>query len=183
MKFLLVLIGLALVAVPLDTAIAQSEAGALVTAVVNNSLVIVSADGDWGLFASGNTYVITPSGFKDPPGPGEGPSVVVAPVAFEIGGNSGSDVQINLVLPSSFRSDDESGELPVNSWNYGWNYDNDPFSSFLGSGAVAGNGLSLSIGGDAVTGLFLGATVSIPNEAFPGTYTAQIIASVAYMGN
>ena len=183
MKILLVFIGLVLFAVPFNAAIAQSEAGALVTAVVNNSLVIVSADGDWGLFASGNTYVVTPSGFKDPPGPGEGPAVVVSPLAFEIGGDAGSDVQIKLVLPSSFRSDDESGELPVISWNYGWNYDDDPFASFVGSGPVAGSGLSLTIGGGAVAGLFLGATVSVPNEAFPGIYTAQVIASVAYLGN
>lgn len=183
MKYALILIGLLLVAVPFNAVFGQSAANSLVTAVVNNSLTLTSIDGDWGLFAAGNTYVVTPSGFKDPPGPSEGPGVVVSPVAFEIGGNVGSTVLVNLVLPSSFKSDDENGELPVTGWNYGWNYDDDPLASFNGSGPVTGNSLSLNIGGTAVTGLFLGATVSVPNTSFPGTYTAQIIASIAYMGN
>jgi hypothetical protein len=183
MKTLFLFLGLLLVAVPFDSATGQSESEALVTATVEQSLALLTADGDWGLFASGNTYVVTPSGFKDPPGPGEGPGVVVSPVAFEINGDAGSDVQVSLVLPAAFVSDDESGELPLSNWRYAWNYDDDPAASFNGSGQITGEAVSLSIGGDAVSGLFLGATVSVPNEAFPGLYTAQIIASVAYLGN
>jgi hypothetical protein len=183
MKTMLMILGMLLMAVPFNAAVGQSESEALVTATVEQSLALLTSDGDWGLFASGNIYVVTPAGYKDPPGPGEGPGVVVAPVAFEINGDAGSGVQVNLVLPSSFVSDDQSGELPLSNWHYAWNYDDDPTASFNGAGALSGGAISLNIGGDAVSGLFLGATVSVPNEAFPGLYTAQIIASVAYLGN
>jgi hypothetical protein len=183
MKYLFMLLGMLLVAVPIDTAIAQTESEALVTGTVEQSLALIPSDGDWGLFASGNIYVITPAGFKDPPGPGEGPGVVVSPVAFEIDGSAGTDVQVDLVLPSAFVSDDESGELPLSNWHFGWNYDNDPAASYSDAGQVTGDRVILSIGGEAVSGLFLGATVSVPNESFPGVYTAQVIASVIYLGN
>lgn len=183
MKYILVILGLLMIAVPFDAAIAQTESEALITATVEQSLALLSSDGDWGLFAGGNVYVVTPAGYKDPPGPGEGPGVVVSPVAFEIAGTAGSDVEVSLILPSAFISDDESGQLPLSNWRYGWNFDADPTASFNGAGPVTSEWVSLSIGGDAVSGLFLGATVSVPNEAFAGVYTAQVIASVVYLGN
>jgi hypothetical protein len=38
-------------------------------------------------------------------------------------------------------------------------------------------------GGGAASGLFLGATVTVPTTAFAGGYTAQIIGSATYTGN
>src|ERR1051325_4910333 len=110
--------------------LAQSEAEALVTASVENELALVNVDGDWGVLSPGVTYVITPGGFKEPPGPAEGAGVVVGPVGFEVDGNAGSEVLVSLVLPSGLASDDENGSLPLSNWTYGWNYDNDPGVAF-----------------------------------------------------
>lgn len=181
-RFMLV-VALLFVVVMGNIAYAQSEAEALVTATVENALVLVNVDGDWGVFAAGNSYVITPGGFKNPPGPGEGAGVVVGPVGFEVDGNAGDKVVVSLVLPSTFPSDDGNGALAVSNWTYGWNYDNDPAATFSASGPVTGNAVSLTVGGGGATGLFLGATVTIPPTAFAGGYTGQIIGSAAYTGN
>jgi hypothetical protein len=164
-------------------AMAQSEAEALVVGEVVSALTLVNVDGDWGVFASGNTYIITPGGFKEPPGPGEGAGVVVGPVGFEVGGIGGEDVVVNLLLPGQMNSDDDASGLPLSNWQYGWNYDNDPTATFTDAGAVVGNAVQLSINSNAASGLFLGATITVPTTAFPGTYTAQIIGSAAYIGN
>jgi len=173
----------ALVLVLGTTAFAQSEAEALITGEVVSELSLVNVDGDWGVFASGNTYIITPSGFKDPPGPGEGPGVVVGPVGFEVNGIGGEDVVVNMLLPGAMNSDDDAAGLPLSNWTYGWNYDNDPTATFTQSGSVVGGAVTLSINSNATSGLFLGATVTVPTTAFPGTYTAQVIGSAAYIGN
>src|SRR5437867_12203711 len=162
---------------------AQSEAEALITASVENALTLVNVDGDWGVFSPGITYVITPGGFKQPPGPGEGAGVVVGPVGFEVDGNAGSEVLVSLVLPSGLGSDDENGSLPLSNWTYGWNYDNDPAAPFTAAGPVSGSGITMLISGGGASGLFLGATVTVPTTAFAGTYTGQIIGSAAYTGN
>jgi hypothetical protein len=164
-------------------AMAQSEAEALVTASVENALALVNVDGDWGVMSPGTSYVITPGGFKEPPGPGEGAGVVVGPVGFEVDGNAGSEVLVSLVLPAGLQSDDENGNLPCSNWTYGWNYDNDPTASFNAAGPVTGGGVTLIIGGGAASGLFLGATVTVPTTAFAGGYTGQIIGSATYTGN
>jgi hypothetical protein len=170
-----------LLVVGLSSALAQSEAEALVTATVENELVLVNVDGDWGLFSPGNTYVVTPGGFKEPPGPGEGAGITVDAIGFEVDGNPGSDVLVSLVLPAAFTSDDENGNLPLSNWTYGWNYDNDPSVAFSSAGPVTGSAVTLTIGGGAASGLFLGATVSVPTTAFAGGYTAQIIGSATYV--
>jgi hypothetical protein len=170
-----------LLVVSLSHALAQSEAEALVTASVESELVLVNVDGDWGLFSPGQTYTITPAGFKEPPGPGEGAGIVVGPVGFEVDGNPGSDVLVSMVLPSAFNSDDENGNLPLSNWTYGWNYDNDPGVAFSSAGPVTGSAVTVTIGGGAASGLFLGASVTVPTTAFAGSYTAQIIGSAAYV--
>ncbi|HLB00822.1 MAG TPA: hypothetical protein VJO14_05505 [Bacteroidota bacterium] len=170
-----------LLVVGLSAAWAQSEAEALVTAEVENELILVNIDEDWGLFSPGNSYVVTPGGFKEPPGPGEGPGNQVGSPGFEVDGNAGSDVLISLVLPAAFVSDDENGTLPLSNWTYGWNYDIDPGVAFIQAGPVVGNAVSLSIGGGAASGVFFGATVTVPVTAFPGGYTAQIIGSATYI--
>jgi hypothetical protein len=164
-------------------AMAQSEAEALVTASVENALALVNVDGDWGVMSPGITYVITPGGFKEPPGPGEGAGVVVGPVGFEVDGNAGSEVLVSLVLPAELHSDDDNGGLPTSNWTYGWNYDNDPAASFAAAGPVTGGGVTLIISGGGATGLFLGASVTVPTTAFAGGYTGQIIGSATYTGN
>jgi hypothetical protein len=163
--------------------LAQSEAEALVTASVENALTLVNVDGDWGVLSPGQTYVITPGGFKDPPGPGEGAGIVVGPVGFEVDGNAGSNVVITMVLPAQLQSDDENGGIPTGNWTFGWNYDNDPTAPFAAAGPVVGSAVSLTIGGGGATGLFLGATLLVPQTAFAGGYTGQIIGSAAYTGN
>jgi hypothetical protein len=170
-----------LLVVGLSSALAQSEAEALVTASVESELVLVNVDGDWGLFSPGQTYVVTPSGFKEPPGPGEGAGITVDAIGFEVDGNPGSDVMVTMVLPAAFVSDDENGSLPLSNWTYGWNYDNDPSVAFTAAGPVAGSAVTLTIGGGAASGLFLGATVTVPTTAFAGGYTAQIIGSAVYV--
>ena len=170
-----------LLVVGLSSALAQSEAEALVTASVESELVLVNLDGDWGLFSPGQTYTVTPSGFKEPPGPGEGAGIVVDAIGFEVDGNPGSDVMVSMVLPAAFVSDDENGSLPLSNWTYGWNYDNDPSVAFTAAGPVAGSAVTLTIGGGAASGLFLGATVTVPTTAFAGGYTAQIIGSAVYV--
>lgn len=172
-----------LTVVGLSSASAQSEAEALVTASVESELVLVNVDGDWGLFSPGQTYTVTPSGFKEPPGPGEGAGIVVDAIGFEIDGNPGSDVLVSLILPGAFNSDDENGNLPLSNWTYGWNYDNDPGVAFSDAGPVTGSAVVVTIGGGAASGLFLGATVTVPTTAFAGGYTAQIIGSAVYTGN
>jgi hypothetical protein len=164
-------------------AMAQSEAEALVTVSVENELVLVNVDGDWGVLSPGVTYVITPSGFKSPPGPGEGAGITVDPIGFEVDGNAGSEVLVSLVLPAQFTSDDDNGGIPCSNWTYGWNYDNDPSVAFAAAGPVTGGGVTLIIGGGAASGLFLGATLSVPTTAFAGGYTGQIIGSATYTGN
>ena len=170
-----------LLVVGLSSALAQSEAEVLVTATVENELILVNLDGDWGLFSPGQSYVVSASGFKEPPGPGEGAGITVDPIGFEVDGNPGSDVQVTMVLPAAFTSDDENGNLPLSNWTYGWNYDNDPSVAFSQAGNVTGSAVTLSIGGGAASGLFLGATVTIPTSAFAGGYTAQIIGSATYV--
>jgi hypothetical protein len=169
-----------LLVVSLSHALAQSEAEALVTLTVENALVLVNVDGDWGVFAAGNTYTITPGGFKDPPGPGEGAGVVVGPVGFEVDGNAGDNVIVSLVLPGSFPQDDGNGSMAVSNWTYGWNYDNDPAAAFASAGPVSGSAVTMTIGGGGATGLFLGATITVPGTAYAGGYTGQIIGSATY---
>jgi hypothetical protein len=164
-------------------AFAQAEASALVIARVENPLSIFNVDGDWGAFAPGGTYVITPGGFKNPPGPSEGGNVVVGPVGFEVAGNAGSHIVVSLNLPSQLISDDGNGGLVTSDWTYGWNYDNDPNRPFAASGSIAGNEVTIGIGGSGVSGLFLGATVTVPPSAFTGSYTGRLVASAAYTGN
>jgi hypothetical protein len=180
-RFMLVLA--LLLVVGLSAAWAQSEAEALVTASVESELILTNIDGDWGLFSPGLTYTVTPGGFKEPPGPGEGAGITVDPIGFEVEGNPNSEVLVSLVLPAAFTSDDENGSLPLSNWTYGWNFDDDPSVAFSAAGPVTGSAVTVIIGGGAVSGLFLGANISVPTTAFAGGYTAQIIGSATYTGN
>jgi hypothetical protein len=108
---------------------------------------------------------------------------VVGPVGFEVDGNAGSNVVVSMVLPAGLVSDDENGTLPVSNWTFGWNFDNDPTAPFAASGPVVGSAVTLGIGGGGATGLFLGFTVTVPQTAFAGSYTGQVIGSAAYTGN
>ena len=164
-------------------AFAQSEATSLITVTVANPIGVFNVDGGWGVFSPGETYVITPGGFKNPPGPSEGGNVVVGPVGFELAGNSGSQVVVTFSLPSQLISDDGNGGLGLSNWTYGWNYENDPTSPFAATGPIIGNAVTVGIGGSGASGLFLGATVSAPAVAFAGEYTGHLIASAAYTGN
>jgi len=162
---------------------AQSESTAFISAHVENPLGVFNIDGDWGSFAPGGTYVITPGGFKNPIGPGEAGNVTVEPVGFEVAANSGAHLLVTLTLPSELISDDGNGSLVLSNWTFGWNYDNDPRSPFAASGSVFGNDVTITIGGRGISGLFLGATVSVPPGAFTGSYTGHLLASAAYTGN
>ncbi|HYQ85898.1 MAG TPA: hypothetical protein VES59_01510 [Bacteroidota bacterium] len=162
---------------------AQTEGEALITASVENALTVVPVDGDWGILSPGTIYTITPGGLKNPPGPGEGTGIVVGPVGFEIDGSAGSNVVVTLALPPQLVSDDGNGGIPSVNWMFGWNFDNDATLPFAGSGPVVSNAVTLTISGTGASGLFLGATLRVPETAFAGTYTGQVIASAAYTGN
>lgn len=181
MKRFLLIAALLVVAL-CNYAVAQSEAEALVTATVENALGLVNIDGDWGTLSPSQTYIVSPGGFKDPPGPGEGVGVIVGPVGFEVDGNAGSEVLVSLTF-GNLQSDDENGSIPLSNWTYGWNYDNDPTAAFTAAGPVTGGGVTVQIGGGAASGLFLGATITVPPTAFAGGYQAQIIGSATYTGN
>jgi len=172
-----------LLVVGLSAALAQSEAVTLVTATVETELILTNLDGDWGLFSPGQTYTITPGAFKEPPGPGEAAGDQVESIGFEVEGNPNSEVLVSFVLPAAFVSDDGNGNMPLSNWTYGWNYDDDPSVAFTAAGPVTGSAVTVNIGGDALIGLFLGATVSVPTTAFVGGYTAQVIGSATYTGN
>jgi len=73
--------------------------------------------------------------------------------------------------------------MPLSNWTYGWNYDDDPSVAFAAAGPVVGSAVTVNIGGGAITGLFLGADVSVPTTAYTGSYIAQIIGSATYTGN
>ncbi len=162
---------------------AQSESTTFISAHVENPLGVFNIDGDWGAFAPGGTYVITPGGFKNPLGPGEGGNLVVGPVGFEVAGNSGAHLVVTLNLPAELISDDGNGSLGLTNWTYGWNYENDPMSPFAASDSVLGNDVTITIGGNGISGLFLGATVSVPPSAFTGSYTGRLLGSASYTGN
>jgi hypothetical protein len=179
MKRFMFLLAMLLV-VSLSSALAQSEIPAVVTATVENELILENLDSDWGIFAPGGTYTITPSGYKEPPGPGEAIGDVFDPFGWNVTGNGGTDVLISMILPAAFISDDGNGSIPLSGWTYGWNYVLDNTASFNDYGPITGSAVLLTLGVDGA-GLFLGATATVPTTAFAGTYAAQVIGSATYV--
>lgn len=170
-----------LLVVGLSSALAQSEAVLLPTAEVATELLIEpNTDGSFGLLAPGRTYVVTPGGFKEPPGPGEAAGDVVETPSFIVTGDPSAEVVVSLVLPGALISDDGYAGIPLSNWSYAWNYDGAPDATFVSSGPISGNSVPMTIGGDGTAGLLFGTTISVPTTAFAGTYTAQIIGTVAY---
>lgn len=135
-------------------------------------------DSTWGFVTPGQNYVITPSGFKESPGPGEGAGITVSPFTFEISGPPGAHVTVTLTLPDAFIANDTAGLLPLSSW---WAYvyadDWPPWTV----GPEFGDSVTVSIGDSGVAVLSLAAMVTVPITAVPGPYTAQL--TISYPGS
>ncbi len=137
----------------------------------------IGPDESWGTVTPGTMYVITPSGFKEPPGPGEGAGITVDPFRFEIRGAPGATLTVALVVSDSFSSDDSHGSIPLSNWTYGWFYESDNIP-WMEAGPLVGDTVRIVIGGDGVSYLnFGGSTVAVPPTAFIGGYTAQVRAT------
>jgi hypothetical protein len=133
-------------------------------------------DGSWGTVRQGQPYVITPGGFKNPPGPGEGAGVVVDPFRFVITGSAGEEVKVVLTLPDAFASDVDSAVIPLTNWTYSV-CDGCEGSCFC-SGAYI-DSVMVTIHNNGVTLLTVGATFFVPDTASLGSYTAALRASYA----
>lgn len=148
----------------------------LVVSLSSSASAQFSGDGSWGTFLQGQSYVVTPGGFKDPPGHGESAAVVVDPFRFIITGSSGEDVNVVLTLPDSFDSDFGASFIPLRNWTY--SFCNDGYG-FQCSGALYSDTISVPVLGNGMTLLSLGATLPVPMTASPGSYTAALRASFA----
>lgn len=162
---------------------AQTQAAAIMSGDVQQPLSIVNIDGDWGTFAPGNTYVMTPGGFKSPPGPGEPIDAMVEALGYTVIGNPGEKVLLSLIIPDRLISEDNGAALPTSNWTYGWNYANDPEETFNQTGPINPDGIQLVIGGDGITGVFIGATVMVPTYTSAGDYFGQVIGRVSHTAN
>ncbi len=131
-------------------------------------------DESFGIVSQGQMYVITPGGFKEPPGPGEGAGVVVDPFRFMITGSPGEDVDVVLTLPDSFVSNDGTKFIPLMRWtcqiadDWWW-----------GAWPLVNDTITVSIFGGGMTPISIAATLTVPLTACPGPYTAAIRASFA----
>jgi hypothetical protein len=137
----------------------------------------IEDDSWWGYVSPGVTYVITPGGFKQPPGPGEGPGIVINPFSFQFTGAPLSDVTVKLDLPEAFTSLDFNGSLPLTDWTYALP-PNDVRCQLCGeTGYIQGDSVSVHIDSSGAQILNLGATLSVPSTAFPGEYNSSIVVS------
>ena len=160
---------------------AQSEAAAIITVSVEEVLVVDPVDGDWGVMGIGNTYVLTPSGFKVPTGPGESAGDQFDPPGFEITGNFNEQVLCRMTFPPGLdNTDGPGGRIALSNWTYGWNADADPTATFQSSGPVVGDQV-IAIIGDGVVGIYFGATNTVPITATGGTYEGNLVLSASYV--
>jgi hypothetical protein len=132
-------------------------------------------EGSWGTIAPGETYVITPAGFKNPSGPAEGAGVLVDPFTFRITGDPGGLVEVVLTFPDSFSFEAGSGSIPATRWTYRWGLD----GGYDASGLVTGDTITLWLPGTGVTDLSFGATLTVPEAVHVGRYAASIGAAFA----
>jgi hypothetical protein len=142
-----------------------------------HSFAQTSDESSWGVVTSGITYVITPGGFKEPPGPGEGAGVTVSPFAFIIRGTPHSEVTVTLNLPESFISLDANGSLPLTNWTYVVPPNEGDFGCPC---PIPRDSVTMYLDSSGTRILLIGATVSIPENAFEGAYSAGI--TVSYSG-
>ncbi len=157
-----------------DTTLEVSNPGISILDIVGKARLRDS----WGTVSPGLVYTVTPGGFKEPPGPGEGAGVVVDPFGFTVTGTPGADVTIHLTLPDDFAPEDSTAVLSLSSWTYGWRHDNSGLP-WQDAGPLVGDSVRVTIGGAGVAELYLGAMVTVPLDALPRTFTAQVVASYA----
>ena len=81
-----------------------------------HSFAQTSDESAWGSMSPGITYVITPGGFKEPPGPGEGAGITVSAFTFEIRSGPLTRVTVRLSLPTGFTSAESIDSLPLTRW-------------------------------------------------------------------
>jgi hypothetical protein len=132
----------------------------------------LATDESWGIVAQNQMYVVTPTGFKNPPGPDEGAGVLVDPFRFLITGPAGEHADVMLNLPDSFVFNGGTESIPITNWTYGFgDYEWCDFGCF---GAVLGETLTVPINRDGTIILRFGATLSVPVGATLGPYTAAV---------
>ncbi|HTK81947.1 MAG TPA: T9SS type A sorting domain-containing protein [Bacteroidota bacterium] len=138
---------------------------------------LLEDESSWGVVSNGITYVITPGGFKAPPGPGEGSGIAVNPFTFRITGTPMSSVTVRLDLPSTFNSLESNSSLPLTDWTYALP-PNDVRCQLCGeTGSIQGDSINVFIDSTGMQTLDIGATVSVPLGAFAGGYNASLIVS------
>lgn len=140
-----------------------------------NAKHIDEADSTWGVMSPGTTYVITPSGFKEPPGPGEGAGVTVSSFRFVIRGTPDAVVTVMFNMSDAFSSEVTNDSLLFTNWVY--NLDWPGVCPHCEGGPIYGDSLRLPIFSGGTTTLFIAATVAVPTEAIAGKYSAEITAS------
>lgn len=186
MKRFMIVLAL-LLSLGLSNILAQTQAVATAIATVELGLLLEgTTDNDWGIMAPGESYLVTPAGFKEPPGPGEtvgDPIPGIAPF-FILSADAGAEVVFELIFPAGFLGTDSYITLPTSNWTYGLTYAGDPSSEpFIAYGPVVGNSAAGQVGGAGTLNLHLGATVTVPNNAPVDEYTAQVICTVIATGN
>ncbi len=182
-RFMFVLAVLLLVG--LSTGLAQNQAATVVLAAVENGMLLEGSEIDWLIFAPGETYVITPGGFKEPPGPGEtiGESIVVDPW-FTLTADAGANVIFDFILPTGLIGETSGVVLGTSNWMYGLTIGGDPSGeAFVGYGPVIGSTASGVVGADGALFVHMGATVSVPNNAPVDAYFGQVICTAIATGN
>ncbi len=142
-----------------------------------HSFAQTSDESTWGSVSPGHTYIITPGGFKEPPGPGEGAGILVSAFTFEIKSEPLTRVTVRLSLPNGFTSAVGFGSLPLTNWTYAIP-PKDGWCLHCGeAGPIQGDSVMMYVDSSGVQILIIGATVSVPSHAFPGGYIAGITAS------
>jgi hypothetical protein len=124
----------------------------------------------------GQDFVVTPRGFKDPPGPSEPADVTVDPFRFVITGSAGEDLYVVMTRPDSFDSEQDTGSIPLISWTFNVRYDDNDLGW---SGLLQGDSIPVSIGSAGIAFLSFGARIPVPDSASSGFYTAGVRVSFA----
>jgi hypothetical protein len=141
----------------------------LVVLVLSFSSSSFARQVSWGVVNRGNVYVITPGGFKNPPGQDEGAGVVVDPIPFRVTGTPGEGAVVAFALPDSFAQNGGDGILPLKNWTYGFE---DYW--FGGAGPITHDTVIVPIFPDGTCSLRVGGTVEVPSSAPFGVYSASV---------
>jgi hypothetical protein len=148
----------------------------LLACVCSSASSQFATDESWGKAAQGVAYVVTPAGFKNPAGPGEGAGVTVDPFRFQVTGSAGAWVEVVFALPDSFVADGASGSLPLTHWTYRIAFgEGNEWSWWVDSDT-----LIVPISSSGATVLSFGAMMDVPVAASYSPYRAVV--SITFAG-